>query len=62
MTACDPPPAAGPRASRDGAPEPMSTIDGSPPRRPDRRTLETLGAAEMLAHLGRRSLVAPARA
>ena len=35
--------------------------DGSPLRRPDRWTLETLGAAEMLAHLERRGLVAPGR-
>lgn len=34
-------------------------IDGSPLRRPDRCTLETLGAVEMLAHLERRGLVDP---
>ena len=34
-------------------------IDGSPLRRPDRWTLETLGATEMLAHLEQQDLVAP---
>ena len=33
-------------------------IDGSPLRRPDRWTLETLGATEMLAHLEQQDLVA----
>ena len=35
-------------------------IDGSPLRRPDRWTLETLSATEMLAHLKRRGLLASA--
>ena len=36
-------------------------IDGSPLLRPDRRTLEALGAWEMLAHLERQGLVEPRR-
>ena len=35
-------------------------IDGGPLRRPDRWTLETLGATEMLAHLERQGLLASA--
>ena len=37
-------------------------IDGGPLRRPDRWTLETLGATEMLAHLERQGLLASAPA
>ena len=35
-------------------------VDGGPLRRPDRWTLETLGATEMLAHLERQGLLASA--